>query len=741
MKKIFVTVAITLATNLTIFAQKDSTRIVHLQEVQIVSTRANEKIPVAYTDISKKQLKKANNGQDITYLLNTAPSIITTSDAGAGIGYTTIRVRGIDDSRINFTVNGIPINDPEEQKTTYVNMPDLVSSVKNIQVQRGAGTSTNGAGAFGASVNIQTDNAAMNPYAEVNGSYGSYNTHKETVKFGTGLLNNHWTFDGRLSNISTDGYIDRAFVKLNSYYMQVGYFIGSTSIKFINFTGKEETYHAWNYASKEEMTKYGRTYNSCGKYTDDEGHTKYYKNQTDNYLQSNNQLLFNHEFSQTLNLNVALHYTRGKGYYEEYKTKKSLVEYGLTPYTVDETLVKKSDLVRRKQMANDFYGTVFSLNYKNDKLTASFGGALNQYKGNHFGKVIWVKNYIGSLDPDHQYYKNNTKKTDGNIYLKATYNFTNAFSAYGDVQYRHIKYTINGKNSEYDWNTGKMQPLNIDKDFNFFNPKFGLNLNINRNQRIYASLSVAQKEPTRNCYTDGVSGKYPKSEKLLDYEFGYHFANSLLNAGINLYYMDYTDQLVYTGALNDTGEAITDNVANSYRTGAELTFGIKPCNWFQWNINGTLSKNRAKNYKESIPVTDDDYNVVSYKVINHKSSHLTFSPDLILKNNFSANYKGFEADLQSQYVGKQYLTNGNVEDLTIDKYFVSDLNMSYTFKPKKTISEVTIGFTIYNLFNEEYENNGWASREYEPGHTDPVESSGYAAQAGTHVMGHLNLRF
>ena len=685
-------------------AVSDSLKVINLQEVQVVSTRATAKTPVAFTNIGKAELKKVNFGQDIPYLLSMTPSTLTTSDAGSGIGYTTLRVRGTDGTRINITVNGIPMNDAESHNLFWVNMPDFSSSVKDMQVQRGAGTSTNGAGAFGASVNMQT-------------------------------------FDARLSNIGTDGYIDRASVNLSSYYLQGGYFAENTSVKLIAFSGKEKTYHAWNYASKEEMQEFGRRYNSCGEYKGDDGKKHYYADQTDNYLQKNYQLIFNHSFSTAWNLNAALHYTKGDGYYEEYKDSSYLVTYGLKPFTMDGKEVSKSDLVRQKKMDNKFGGGVFSLNYTNHRLTASLGGGLNQYRGSNFGRVTWVKNYIGALSPEHEYYRNQSKKTDGNIYLKATYDLSKGLSAYADLQYRHIDYTIDGTNDKYDWNKNTLRPLAIDKKFDFFNPKVGLNWNINSNHRIYASFSVAQKEPTRNNYTDGNPDSYPKAEKLLDYEAGYTFATHWLTAGANFYYMDYTDQLVLTGALNDIGEALTENVPDSYRMGIELMLGIKPCKWFQWDINATWSKNRIKNFVENIPIYDDDWNLLDVASVSHKSTRIAFSPDFLLNNRFAFTYQGFEASLQSQFVGKQYMTNAEVEALTLDKYFVNNLNLAYTFKPRKVAKEITLGVTVYNLFNEEYENNGWASSSYDKDVNHRIDSAGYAAQAGTNVMGHVSFRF
>ena len=708
---------------------------VKLQESKIVATRATEKTPVAFTNVSSAEIAKVNKGQDIPYLLSMTPSALTTSDAGVGIGYTSLRVRGTDGSRINITVNGIPMNDAESHNLFWVNMPDLASSVKDIQIQRGAGTSTNGAGAFGASVNMQTKSASINPYTQLNVFAGSFGTHKETVQFGTGLINNHWTLDARLSNISTDGYIQRGAVDLQSYFLQAGYFAGSTSLKFITFAGKEQTYHAWNYASKDEMEEFGRDYNSCGAYTGDDGKTHYYENQTDNYIQKNYQLLFNHGFTQNLDLNIALHYTKGDGYYEEYKDGESFIEYGLLPYTLGTETIEKSDLIRQKKMDNSFYGGVFSLNYNTDRLSASLGGGLNNYEGNNFGKVIWVKNYIGALAPNHEYYRNNADKIDGNIYAKATYNLTNVFSVYADLQYRHINYEIRGVNDDYDSSAGALAKLDVDETFNFFNPKVGLNFDITKGQRLFASFSIAQKEPTRNNYTDVIKLiTMPKSEKLMDYELGYSLTHKWVNIGANLYFMDYKDQLVLTGALNDIGEPMTENVADSYRAGIELIAGIKPCDWFEWNANATFSKNRIGKSVETLT----DY-AGGDILVNHENVPIAYSPEEIINNKFTFSYMGIQATLQSQYVGKQYLTNTKVEELTIDPYFVSNLTLDYTIKPKSFIKEMNIGVTVYNLFNEEYENNGWGYSYHDKG--TRYNGAGYAAQAGTNFLAHLSINF
>ena len=613
--------------------EKDSLQTVGLQEVEVIATRATAHTPVAYTNLSKEQLKKANTGVDMPYLLTFTPSVLTTSDAGAGIGYTSIRVRGTDATRINVTTNGIPMNDAESHSIFWVNTPDFASSLQDVQIQRGAGTSTNGAGAFGASINMQTQGISPTPYAEFSGSYGSFNTHKETVKAGTGIINGHWGFDARLSNVSSDGYIDRASVGLNAYFLQGGYYTDNTSIRLITFANKERTYHAWNYASKEEMEQYGRRYNSCGlMYEDEKGVQHFYEDQTDNYIQKHYQLLLNHRFNSQWNMNIGLHYTKGDGYYQEYKTRRTLVEYGLSPFVYDDKEVTKSDLVRKKAMDNKFGGGIFSFTYKGDRLQATLGGALNRYDGDHFGRVLWVKSYVGDLNPDTDYYFNNATKNDGNIYLKANYELAKGVNAYMDLQYRHICYKIDGTNDKYNWLASEMQRLDIHEDFGFFNPKAGLSWQINPHHRLFVSFSEAQKEPTRNNYTDGRFDEHPKPERLLDYELGYTFAGKTFQAGANLYYMDYKDQLVLTGELNEIGEAMASNVPDSYRMGVELMANLRlPCG-FTWNINATLSKNRVKNFTETL-FENEEAGTEAW-VINHGNTPLSFSPDFILNNRF-----------------------------------------------------------------------------------------------------------
>lgn len=724
-------------------AQSDSLN-VELSEATVIATRATQTTPIAFTNVSAKELSRSNFGADIPTLLSTTPSCISTSDAGAGIGYSSLRIRGVDATRINVTINGIPLNDAESHNVFWVNTPDLASSVNDIQVQRGVGTSTNGSGAFGASLGMQTSACRTRPYTEVQLSGGSYNTHKETLNLGTGLINKHWTFDARLSNIGTDGYIDRAEADLYSYYTQAGYFADATALRLIVFGGKERTYHAWNYASREEMEQYGRRYNSCGyMYTDDNGVQHFYDDQTDNYEQTHYQFLGQHQLSKRWKLNAALHYTRGKGYYQEYKTDRKLVEYGLTPYTLaDGTLVKKSDLIRRKSLDNDFGGGNVSINYRGSRLNATLGAAASRYVGNHFGHVLWTKNYLGALDPNTEYYRSQGRKTDANIFLKGEYALLPSLSAYADLQIRHIDYRIAGTNDKYNsLDASGMQRLDIDEQFDFFNPKVGLNWNATKALRLFASASIAHKEPTRNNYTDGYFTQLPRAEKLVDYEAGAHYTTENFHIGANLYFMDYTDQLVLTGALNEIGEPVSANVKDSYRMGVELQTAVKFPFGLKWEANATLSKNRIRNFSETLYGYDADWNELPAQTIEHGSTHIAFSPSLIASQQLSYEYKGFFARLSTQYVGEQYMSNADVAAHKLEDYCISNLDLAYTFRQLGSIESATIGFRVNNLFNKAYENNGWASSEYLNTPDNRVNYTGYAAQARTNFMAHLTLKF
>lgn len=728
--------------------ETDSLKVVNLQEVQVVSTRATQKTPVAFTNVSKETLRKQNFGLDIPFLLTATPSVLTTSDAGTGVGYTSIRVRGTDASRINVTANGIPMNDAESHSIFWVNTPDLASSLQDMQIQRGAGTSTNGAGAFGASINMRTEGIPSRAYGEASGSYGSFNIHKETVKVGSGLLGEHWAFDARLSNIESDGYRDRASSDLKSYFVQGGYYGEQTTVKFITFGGKEKTYHAWDGISRDDL-KNNRKYNPNGEIKEDGKVVGFYSDQTDNYRQTHYQLLFNHLFNRQWNLNVALHYTDGYGYYQEYKNGRTLEEYGLAPFEHDGKLQKKSSLVRQKLVDSGFGGGVFSANYSGDRLTASIGGAANYYSNDHYGKVLWVENYIGTLNPDHEYYRNTGEKTDANLYVKANYGLTKTLNFYADLQYRYINYKIKGNNDKWDWTAdpARLQRLDVNEDFSFFNPKAGLFWQITPAHSAYASFAVAQKEPTRNNYTDGLFTQRPKAEKLFDYELGYNFRKEWFTAGVNLYYMDYTDQLVLNGKLNEIGEPMAENVKDSYRMGMEVSLGAQVARWLRWDVNATWSKNRIKNYVGYVSDYDADWNdLYTQTAIEAGDTPIAFSPSFMAGSLFSFSLNGFDASLQTQYVSRQYLDNFGRKESSLDPYCVSNLNLAYTFK-LRGIKSITVGATVYNLFNTTYETNGYSQTaalyEGDPkeGRYTLAEDPRFYPMAGINALGHITLRF
>lgn len=710
-----------------------------LNQVEVVANRATAKTPVAFTNVSKKELLHNNDGRDMTYLLQFTPSVTTTSDAGGGIGYTSMRIRGTDGSRINVTANGIPINNPESHNVYWVNMPDLASSLRDVQIQRGAGTSTNGAGAFGASVNMVTDAPSEDAYAELSGAYGSYNTNRETLRVGSGLLRGHWSFDARISHLGSDGYIDRASSDLWSYFGQAAYNSYNTTVRLLAFGGKEKTYMAWDYASKEQMEEFGRRYNPCGEYIDSEGNRAYYKDQNDNYIQHHLQLLLSQRLGDKFRLNAALHYTADDGYYDQYKTGRTLEEYGLAPYYDEQgTLIKKSDLIRLKNNVNSFGGGQLTLNYNHERWNVVLGGAITDFSGHHFGQVKWVRNYIGAIDPLQKYYDNRGRKFDSNVYLRANYDISSKFSAFGDIQYRHIHYTIKGESDNWDWNIAAPAVLDVNRRWDFINPKLGVNFT-DGYHRAFLSWAVAQKEPTRDNFTDGDINHRPESERLNDFEIGYTYNRKIFSVGVNLYYMLYKDQLVATGQLSDTGNPLSVNVPDSYRAGIELQAALKPCQWFDWQLNMTLSRNRIKDFVEYI-YEDEWTNPISF---NLGDTPIAFSPDFILNNSFNFNYRGLDASLQSRYVSKQYMNNAKSEEALLDAYFVSDLHLGYTFTNLLGMKQFRLGFSIYNLFNEKYFNNGYAGAGYYMDGNEKViyRYAGYAAQAPTHVMATATLKF
>lgn len=715
---------------------------VNLKAVDVVANRADSRTPAAYSNISAAQIREINDGRDIPSLLEMMPSVIMTGDAGGGIGYSSLSVRGSDASRINVTANGIPINDSESSRVYWVNMPDLASSLRDIQVQRGAGTSTNGAGAFGASINMVTDAPSQEAGAEFSAAYGSYNANRESLKVHSGLINGHWSVDARLSHIGSDGYIDRAWSKLWSYMGQIAYQNSGTQVRLLGFGGKERTYMAWDYASKEDMEKYGRRYNPCGEYIDDQGNRAYYPDQYDNFVQHHLQLLIYQRLAERWHLNVAGHYTRGDGYYNQLKTNRKLVEYGLTPFTSpDGELVKRSDLVRKKFNANDFGGFTASLRYGSGRVNATLGGAANWFVGRHYGQVAWVRNYIGAINPLQEYYRNNGHKFDSNIFARTDISLWRGLSAFADVQYRHIHYSIGGLTDNWDDATDALARIDLHRDWDFFNPKAGFVYNEGAH-RAFASWSVAHKEPVRDNFTDGDPRIYPKAERLFDYELGYTFSHRIFSAGINLYYMDYKDQLVTTGQLSDTGNPLSVNVPSSYRMGIELQGSLRPVDWFDWQINATLSRNRIKDFKEYIYEWEDPS--TTPMIIDCGDTPIAFSPDFILHNSLNFRYRGFEASVDSRYISSQYMNNARTASARLDAYFVTDLRLAYEFLNIPSVKSLRVGFAIYNIFNEKYCNNGYTGAGYEVndrGEKEIYRYSGYSAQAPLNVMGTVALRF
>ena len=716
------------------------TSVINLRDVEVVANRAAANTPVAFTNITAAQIARVNDGRDIPFLLEATPSVVTTGDAGGGIGYSGLRIRGTDASRINVTANGVPINDSESHNVYWVNMPDLASGLNDIQVQRGAGTSANGAGAFGASVNMLTDLPSTERYASVVASYGSYNSNRQTVKVGSGLFGGHWTVDARFSHIGSDGYIDRAFSKLWAYQGQLAYQSDGTMLRLIAFGGKEQTYMAWDYASKEQMAEFGRRYNPCGEYTASDGKTAYYKDQCDNFVQHHIQLLLNQRLSDSWRLNAAVHYTKGDGYYDQYKCNKSLADYGLEPYVLpDGTKVKKQDIIRLKFNDNDFGGANLTLNYRHSRLNAVLGTAATWHRGLHFGRVKWVRNYIGDIDPLQEYYNNTGRKFDYSVFTRADYSILRGLSAYADLQYRHIRYTIRGASDNFDVNTGERYILGVHQNYNFFNPKLGLDFTRGAH-RAFASWSVAHKEPVRDNFTDGDPRNTPRAERLFDYELGYTYTGKIFTVGANLYYMDYKDQLVVTGQLSDTGNPLSVNVPHSYRMGVELQGMLRPCKWFDWQLNATFSRNRIRDFVETI--YEGEW--TEPLEFNRGDTPIAFSPDIILHNSFNFHVAGFDASARTRFVSDQYMNNARSEIARLGSYCVSDLHLGYTFRHLHGIKELRLGVAVYNIFGRKYFNNGWAAAGYtvgDDGKPEIYRYAGFAAQATTHAMGTIALTF
>lgn len=700
---------------------------VSLDEVVISATKVTKATPVAYSELSKQELVKRNDGQGIPFLISQSPSVIMTSDAGNGVGYTGFRVRGTDANRINITLNGVPVNDSESHGVFWVNMPDVASSIENIQIQRGAGTSMNGGAAFGATVAMQTQNPSLAPYMEYSVSAGSFGTVRNMVKGGTGLLNDHFVFDARYSNVRSDGFISRADANMSSYFVSGAYYGENTLIKFQTFGSAEKTYQAWN-GVPSSMLQTNRRYNPCGEYVDENGVTRYYDNQTDNYWQNHYHLMGSQRLGDRWSMNLTLHYTRGKGYYEDYKAGAKYSAYKLPVY-VDPNgeEVKKTDLVRRKWLDNDFYGAIYNANYRSENLSFIFGAAANQYDGDHFGRVIWAKAANALPEPDYEYYLNTGKKTDYNTFVKLNYQFLPTLTGFLDLQYRGIDYSIKGSDDKAG------DHVDISKHWDFFNPKVGFNFSQGAHSA-FASFSVANREPSRDNFTEAGSDEHPVHETLYDYEVGYSFTRPVFQAGVNLYYMRYNNQLILSGKISEIGEALTTNIKDSYRAGIELTAGLRLTDWLNWQGNATFSRNKIQNFTEYV----DDWDTGEQRSEYLGTTYISFSPDLIANSLFDLSYKGFQAGFNTQYVGRQYLDNTSSKDRSIDAYFINSLRLGYTFQPR-FVKELSLDITINNLFNETYETNGWVYSYYYQGVRG--KEDGYFTQAGTNAMARVSIRF
>ncbi|WP_113651535.1 TonB-dependent receptor [Pedobacter namyangjuensis] len=690
-------------------------------EVVVSATRASKNMATTFRDLKKAELEKNNVGQDLPYLLNQTPSVVVSSDAGAGVGYTGLRIRGSDATRINVTLNGIPLNDAESQGSFFINLPDLASSVDNIQIQRGVGTSTNGAGAFGASLNIQTTTRRDSAYAELNNTFGSYNTLKNTVNVGTGLINNKFSFDGRLSRIKSDGYVDRASSNLKSFFVSGAYYGKNDILRANVFSGTEKTYQAWNGIS-EEMLATNRRHNDFT-----------YDNQTDNYQQDHYQLFYTRTLGSKFTANAALHYTYGRGYYEEFKEARKLAEYSIEPVIIGTDTISKSDLVRRLHLNNDFYGVTYSLTYTpKNNLNFVLGGAYNEYKGKHFDEVVWAQfaNYNGSGSIRHRYDDNDAFKTDFNIFGRANYQLEK-LNFFADLQYRRIYYSYFGINPNGD-------PAQQNATLDFFNPKAGVTYNINQTSNVYASVAVGNKEPNRRDFTDSDINSRPKHENLVNIEAGYRTQFGNLSFGANGFAMLYKNQLINTGKLNEVGGQTRQNVPDSYRLGLEFDGRWQINKTLSWAATATLSSNKIKVFEEYI--YDEDENPAVPLIINtYSNTNIAFSPSIIASSEINYSFlPNAGIALLTKYVGEQNLDNTSASSRTLSSFFVNDIRLSYN-TPVLGIKNVNVSLLVNNVFNTLYEANGGTYPYLFAGVLE--RTNYYYPQATTNFLLSLNLKF
>lgn len=714
-------------------------------EAIVTATRASDKSPTAFSSVGKAALEKNNLGQDVPFLLNTLPSFVSTSDAGAGVGYSYMRLRGSDAERINVTINGVPVNDAEGNGMYWVDLPDIISSADNIQVQRGLGTSTNGAGAFGGSINILTSKLSPSPFATLSESYGSFNTWKHTLNFGTGLLKNKIAFEGRLSKISSDGFIDRSTSDLKSFYLTGGYYGVKHTLRAILFSGKEKTYQAWNGVPEAKLRNdqdalVNHYYNNLGYlyFTPEDSLNLFtsdsrtynvftYKNQTDNYQQDYYQLHYSLAATQRWMLNATLHYTKGKGYYEEFKNDAPFAEYSMEDVVSGTDTLTTTNLIRQKWLDNDFYGITLSSVYSGENLELTVGGAAYRYEGAHFDKVIWAQ-YAGHTPTDFIYDDNDADKKDYNVFAKAIYSLNKKIHLYGDIQYRMIGYSFWGFNALVE--AGQQQV-----SYGFFNPKVGITYTPGRLNKLYVSAGLGHHEPVRKDFIESSASSRPKPEEMIDAEGGYIFSSNRLRVGTNIYFMNYKDQLVSTGKVNDVGEYTRINVPVSVRAGAELEAEWKILRTLSVSANLTVSRNKIKSFTEYV----DDYDAGMQRAIAHEQTDIAFSPNTISAGVVSwIPIKNFSIDFTTKYVGQQFLDNTSDDTRMLDAYLLNDVLFQYHFS-LPDVKDIALKFAVYNLFNQEYESNGYTYGYYYGGNL--VQENFYYPQAGINFLGGVQIKF
>ena len=717
------------------FKDQDSLSTITLEEVKLTGIKAKDNTPVTFTNVSKKDIASRNLGQDIPILLNYLPAVVTTSDAGAGIGYTGIRVRGSDATRVNVTLNGIPYNDAESQGTFWVNLPDFASSVEQIQLQRGVGTSTNGSAAFGASLNVETSGIQQNAFSSLSSSLGSFNTFKNTFQFSTGILNDHFSFSGRLSKINSNGYIDRAASNLDAYFFQAAFQDENTLIKALIFGGHEITYQSW-YGVDAETLVSNRTYNPAGEIYDNNGNlTGFYDNQVDDYTQDHYQFHWDEKINAFWSSSLGLNYTYGRGFYEEYNDVwyNENISFGgdtsfdylqIQPFTIGETTVESTENISQKWLDNDYYVLTLGLNYQTAETTINFGGLYSRYIGDHFGNLLWGQT-IGASAPNHRFYENQGVKTEGSFFAKATHQLSSKLTGFLDLQIRGIDYKVEGTISGPD-------NFDVDDQFTFFNPKAGLTYTLSQKQNIYFSYAKAQREPNRTDYENGS----PKPEKLNDFELGWRINNEKVRFQTNLYWMEYQDQLVLTGAIDEVGAPIRQNVGKSRRVGLEVDATIQLAD--QWLLKPNLALSSNQNL--------DFYFKRDGVLQSLGKTQLAYSPGVVAGNALVfAPSTRFQVGLLSKYVGKQYMGNIDSENSTLRSYFVSDINFVFTWQPNRWIKEIQWLTTVNNIFNFKYESNGyfytydddWSTS----GQITTIEGAGYYPQAGIHFLSGVTLTF